>query len=127
MDRTRHAQKVIEVGPGLSVLAERLRARLSDERRFMLGFCGAPGSGKSTLAAALVSMLGATSVVVPMDGFHIATAALATPDQIRRRAAIDTFDVFGCLAILERLSGRTNHDAGAVIYAPGFDHDARLR
>ncbi|MEB0307316.1 nucleoside/nucleotide kinase family protein, partial [Cryobacterium sp. 10I1] len=42
--------------------------------RILLGLCGAPGSGKSTLAAALVERLGAgTAVIVPMDGFHLAT------------------------------------------------------
>lgn len=112
-----HAQEVIEVGQNLSVLATRLATNRQSERRFLLGICGAPGAGKSTLAERLVSLLGKTAVAVPMDGFHIATAALPTPQHVNRRGAIDTFDVGGYLALLTRL----RNDTDALVYAPGFD------
>lgn len=110
-------QTVIDVGTDLAGLAERLRARLTGDGRFLLGICGAPGSGKSTMAARLVAALGSGAVAVPMDGFHIATAALHSPEQLARRGAIDTFDAGGYLALLRRLRERTED----VVYAPGFD------
>lgn len=117
MNRVGHAQETIEIGQDLSVLATRLAAKQQGERRFLLGICGAPGVGKSTLAERLVSLLGRTAVVVPMDGFHIATVALPTPQHLKRRGAIDTFDVGGYLALLTRL----RNDPDALVYAPGFD------
>lgn len=110
-------QTVIEVGADGAALAERVRARLVGESRFLLGICGAPGSGKSTIAARLVATLGEDAVAVPMDGFHIATAGLASPQQLARRGAIDTFDAGGFLALLRRVRERTED----VVYAPGFD------
>ena len=40
------------------------------------GSSGAPGAGKSTLAARLVAAVGPAAAWVPMDGFHLADAAL---------------------------------------------------
>ncbi|ELT42707.1 panthothenate kinase [Arthrobacter nitrophenolicus] len=51
-----------------------LRRRLVPGARTILGITGAPGSGKSTFAAWIQQQFGpATAVVVPMDGFHLAT------------------------------------------------------
>jgi len=47
--------------------------------RILLGITGAPGSGKSTYADAEHARLlatGTSSVVVPMDGFHLPQAEL---------------------------------------------------
>jgi pantothenate kinase len=111
------SQTTVQVDADVTALAARLSAHLRDGQRYLLGICGAPGSGKSTLSAQLVARLGAASVAVPMDGFHIASAALSSPEQLTRRGAIDTFDVDGYLTLLQRLRRRTE----SVVYAPGFD------
>ncbi len=110
-------RELIEVGTDISTLVTRLRARLRPNRRLMLGITGAPGAGKSTLADRLVSMLGTDAIAVPMDGFHIATAALPTPRHLDRRGAIDTFDVSGFLALMRRI----REDTEEIVYAPAFD------
>ena len=107
----------VQVDADVTALAARLSAHLRDGRRYLLGICGAPGSGKSTLSEQLVARLGAAAAAVPMDGFHIASAALSSPEQLTRRGAIDTFDVDGYLTLLQRLRRRTER----VVYAPGFD------
>jgi pantothenate kinase len=110
-------QDTIDVGTNFSVLIERMRAKQRGNDRVLLGICGAPGAGKSTLADRLVTLIGNSAVAIPMDGFHIATAALPTPEHASRRGAIDTFDIAGYLTLLNRL----RNDTGEVVYAPAFD------
>lgn len=110
-------QETIDVGPDLAPLVQRLRSHVPSPSRFIVGLTGAPGVGKSTVAEALTRELGPqVAVTVPMDGFHIATAALA-PGQLERRGAIDTFDAGGFVSLLQRLR---RHDE-EVVYAPGFE------
>lgn len=123
MDAQAPLPEVIEVGADLAELVGRLRSRLPPRGgrlmggRLMVGLTGAPGVGKSTVAEALGRELGPRlAVTVPMDGFHIATAALA-PGQLERRGAIDTFDAGGFVSLLQRL--RRNDES--VVYAPGFE------
>jgi pantothenate kinase len=111
------SQTAIQVDANVTALAARLSAHLQEGKRYLLGICGAPGSGKSTLSAQLVARLGPASVAVPMDGFHIASMALSSPEQLTRRGAIDTFDVDGYLTLLQRLRRGTE----SIVYAPGFD------
>lgn len=86
-------------------------------RRVLLGICGAPGAGKSTLAAELARILGPdTAVVVPMDGFHLATDVIRGTPLLGRRGAIDTFDPGSYLSLLRRLRARDEE----VVYAPSF-------
>lgn len=80
----------------------------------LLGIAGAPGAGKSTLAAALAAAV-ASSVIVPMDGFHLPTAVLARRGQVDDRGAPHTFDADGYVALLRRLR------AGEAVHAPAFD------
>jgi pantothenate kinase len=82
----------------------------------MLGIAGEPGGGKSTVAAALADALG-DAVVAPMDGFHLANAELARLGRSSRKGAVDTFDAFGYLALLERLRSPV---AGEPVYAPAY-------
>lgn len=55
------------------------------DRRLIVGIAGRPGAGKSTLAAALVRELDGAAVTVPMDGFHLADAALDTLGRRQRK------------------------------------------
>jgi len=89
-------------------------------RRSILGIVGKPGSGKSTLAGGLIKALGRGAVSVPMDGFHLAQAELARLGRQRRKGAVDTFDVAGYIALLQRLRQREH---GVVVYAPSFSRE----
>ncbi|TWX40057.1 nucleoside/nucleotide kinase family protein [Frigoribacterium sp. ACAM 257] len=89
-------------------------------RHVVVGLAGEPGSGKSTTATALAEALvaaGMSAVVVPMDGFHLAGAALARLGRLDRKGAIDTFDGSGWLALLRRLR-RVEH--GETVWAPDY-------
>src|SRR5216684_7010769 len=102
----------------LDDLASRASSLAADQRA-TLGITGSPGAGKSALAALLVELLDPEDewvARVPMDGFHLADAAL---DRLGRRAqkgAIDTFDAYGYIAMLRRLRTDREH----TIYAPDF-------
>ena len=98
----------------------RRAANLSVGSRAILGITGCPGGGKSTLAERLVARLDPEerSVVrVPMDGFHLADAALDRLGRRQRKGAIDTFDAFGYLALL----GRIRTELDNPVYAPDFE------
>ncbi|MDR2565114.1 MAG: nucleoside/nucleotide kinase family protein [Bifidobacteriaceae bacterium] len=91
-------------------------------RRAILGITGPPGSGKSTLAGHLVATLRDLAMrvaQVPMDGFHLADSSLRRLGIMGRKGAIDTFDAYGYLALLERLRARPAH----TVYAPDFERD----
>jgi pantothenate kinase len=102
-------------GP-LSELAARLAERGTDGRRFLLGLAGEPGAGKSTVSAHLAAALGATAVVVPFDGFHLASTLLHTEELRNRRGAIDTFDLAGYRLLI----GRLRRADEPVVYAPAY-------
>ncbi|MDR0283364.1 MAG: nucleoside/nucleotide kinase family protein [Propionibacteriaceae bacterium] len=88
--------------------------------RILLGLSGAPGAGKSTLAwhlAAALTAAGVPATRVPMDGFHLSDAQLAALGRRERKGALDTFDGWGYLALLQRLRTERDH----VVYAPEFD------
>lgn len=93
-------------------------ARLAElPGRAVLGIAGAPGAGKSTLASRLVTELGPAAAWVPMDGFHLADAALDRLGRRSAKGAPDTFDGWGYLALLRRLAAETDHP----VYAPDFE------
>jgi len=100
-----------------STLVEAVHARLEDGTRLLVGISGAPGAGKSTLAARLASAFPG-SVVVPMDGFHLANAELRRLGHADRKGAPFTFDVNGFAALLRRVRARDED----IVYAPSFDH-----
>ncbi len=94
------------------------RALAVPGERHLLGIAGPPGAGKSTFAARLTDALGPSAVVVPMDGFHLAQAALARLGRAERKGAPDTFDVDGYTHLLTRLRHRDH-----TTWAPAFDRD----
>ena len=94
--------------------------------RSVLGIAGAPGAGKSTLArrvvTAVTEQLGpGVAVQVPMDGFHLANAALDALGRHDRKGAIDTFDAAGYVALVRRLVGGPDAEGAETIWAPDFD------
>jgi len=101
-------------------LVERARDLAEQGGRRLLGITGAPGTGKSTLARVVVDALGPRrSVLVPMDGFHLANATLIAWGRRDRKGAWDTFDADGFVHLLRRLRGQ----AEEYVHAPDFDRD----
>ena len=87
----------------------------------MIGIAGAPGAGKTTYARRLVNRSmrdGVPAAYLPMDGFHLADAALDALGIRDRKGAPETFDAWGYAALLRRV--RT---AGHTVWAPGFERD----
>lgn len=99
-------------------LAETILAMVRESGdRVILGICGAPGAGKSVLAEALAAHLGPeTAVVVPFDGFHLASAVLEGTPLAARRGALETFDLGAYRSLVRRLRDRDD----AIVYAPTF-------
>jgi len=103
--------------PEITQALDALRSRMMPGTRTILGIAGAPGSGKSTFAAWLQEQFSpGTSVVVPMDGFHLGNTIIEGTPLRDRKGAIDTFDGGGYLSLLRRLVRRDE----AVVYAPEF-------
>lgn len=101
---------------------ERAVALAAGPGRTVLGIAGAPGAGKSTLARRIVAAVDAAhgqgaAVQVPMDGFHLANAALDALGRHDRKGAIDTFDAAGYVALVRRLVAADED----VVWAPDFD------
>lgn len=95
---------------------DRVRERAGNER-YLLGICGTPGAGKSTVSHVIREQLGDNVVVVPMDGFHLASSVIRDTPLAQRRGAPDTFDGDGFVALLRRL----RHQEDAVVYAPSYE------
>jgi pantothenate kinase len=103
----------------LDALIARIEDRLAETpgTRFMLGITGAPGAGKSTVAEMVRARVGAhRCAVVPMDGFHLANSIIDGTPLRSRKGAIDTFDVHGYIALLDRLRRRDE----PIVYAPEY-------
>lgn len=106
----------------LDALAHRALALASADGRIIVGIAGSPGSGKTTLARAVARRVEelagrGTAVFLPMDGFHLANATLDALGRHDRKGAIDTFDGWGFVALLERVLTET----GNPVYAPAFE------
>ncbi|WP_137897825.1 nucleoside/nucleotide kinase family protein [Sphingomonas sp. 2SG] len=99
-------------------LGDAIHALLARRGRALLGVVGPPGAGKSTLADRIARQFADRSVVVPMDGFHLANAELDRLGRRDRKGAPDTFDVAGFVALLDRLRHPV---AGETVYAPRFE------
>ena len=93
---------------------------LAARGRALLGIAGLPGAGKSTLSAAITAGV-ASSVVVPMDGFHMLNEELVRLGRRDRKGAPDTFDVDGYVSVLVRVR---RQNAGQRVTAPRYDRAA---
>jgi pantothenate kinase len=93
---------------------------LTSGGRALLGITGCPGAGKSTLSAALLAAEPST-VVVPMDGFHLLNDDLVRLGSRDRKGAPDTFDVEGYVALLQRIRRQGPRE---VVSAPRYDRAA---
>src|SRR5687767_12324316 len=93
----------------------RLDGLLERQRPVILGITGPPGAGKTAMASVIASTIG-DAVALPMDGFHLADAELQRLGRRDRKGAIDTFDAYGYLALLQRVRRATE-----IVYAPAFD------
>ncbi|NEA40808.1 nucleoside/nucleotide kinase family protein [Streptomyces sp. SID11385] len=107
---------MLRMDPSFDALLARARRLSAPGRRRLLGIAGAPGAGKSTLAERIVAAVPG-SVLVPMDGFHLAQAELERLGRAGRKGAPDTFDAAGYVALLRRLREPVPDE---VVYAPLF-------
>lgn len=105
-----------------ATLARRASALVPAAGRTLVGIAGSPGSGKTTLARAVVAAANEqageeVAAYLPMDGFHLADATLASLGRSDRKGAIDTFDGWGFVALLRRVLSERDR----TVYAPAFD------
>jgi len=106
----------------IEVLASRARALAeASGGRVLVGVTGSPGAGKTTLARSVVAALNArdaaSAVHLPMDGFHLANATLDRLGLRDRKGAIETFDGWGFVGLLERVRREVDH----TVFAPAFE------
>ena len=94
-------------------------ATLGAGGRTLLGLTGCPGAGKSTLSAALTRRV-SSSVIVPMDGFHMLNDDLVRLGRRDRKGAPDTFDAEAYVALL----GRLRRQQSELVTAPRYDRAA---
>ena len=100
-------------------LRARIRSLAERGDRRVIGITGAPGAGKSTVAEALVES--GVSILVGMDGFHLADRVLQARSWHGRKGAPHTFDVDGFVCLLERI--RDQEPNGPEVFAPYFDRE----
>lgn len=101
-------------------LADRVLRLRPKGRRLMVAIAGAPGSGKSTLAEALVTRLGPTAALLPMDGFHLDNRLLEPRGLLPRKGAPETFDFGGLESTLRRAA------ADESVVLPVFDRSREI-
>lgn len=95
----------------------RIDALLAKQERVLLGIAAPPGAGKSTIAEWIHQHYSELSVVVPMDGYHLANVELARLGRADRKGAQDTFDSAGFVSLLSRIRHQQSDE---IVYAPEF-------
>lgn len=109
--------------PSLADVADEIVRRAAGHARFLVAIAGPPGAGKSTVAETLVDALGQrgeTTVVLPMDGFHMDNAVLEDKGLLHRKGAPETFDVRGFIDIVRAIR------AGGEVLVPVFDRSREI-
>ncbi len=102
----------------IDTLTSRLLADQS-QKRTVVALAGPPAAGKSTVAEALETALisqGASSAILPMDGFHYDDAVLLERGLLPRKGAQQTFDAAGLLHCLSRLSSNTEVEVAVPVF-----------
>lgn len=107
------------------VWLDQAAALIATGQRKILGIAAPPGAGKSTFAQALQAHFPNESLVLPMDGFHLANSELERLGRAQRKGAPDTFDAAGYVNLLARIRGQAltakqSPDTAHTIYAPDF-------
>ncbi|MER8187663.1 nucleoside/nucleotide kinase family protein [Kitasatospora sp. NPDC094015] len=101
-----------------------LNGREGRKGRILLGLAGPPAAGKSTVAGRLVEEVvrregPESAAYLPLDGFHLSNTQLDRLGLRDRKGAPETFDAWGYLALL----GRVTADRFRDVYAPDFDRE----
>ncbi|HEY4609874.1 MAG TPA: nucleoside/nucleotide kinase family protein, partial [Ilumatobacteraceae bacterium] len=99
--------------------AVRRAAAMATAGQTLLGIAGCPGAGKSTMSAAILERV-SSSVVVPMDGFHMLNDDLVRLGRRNRKGAPDTFDVAAYIAQLDQVRRQDR----LPVLAPRYDRAA---
>lgn len=108
----------------LDDLAKDIQTRAQGSQRYIVAIAGAPGSGKSTLAEKLASLLvasGESSIVFPMDGYHMDNGVLTEKGLLERKGAPETFDVRAFIDTLNAIRA-----AAGEVLVPVFDRSREI-
>ncbi len=106
----------LDTAAALDAVTELVRAN----DRIIVGLTGPPATGKSTAADQLARGCrerGIRTVVVPMDGFHLAQAVLDERGWAPVKGAPHTFDAVGYVELLARI----RRERERTVWAPAFD------
>jgi len=110
----------IELDSLQAALERALSLAQNPNERTIIGLIGKPGAGKSTLSSYLLTKLQKeTTVLVPMDGYHLSNSQLALLGRSDRKGAPDTFDSYGYADLLQRIKTNTADE----IYFPIFHRE----
>jgi pantothenate kinase len=101
-------------------IAGRIAALPATDARRLIAIAGPPGAGKSTLAEAVVAALGATAMLMPMDGFHLDNRLLEPRGLLPRKGAPESFDFGGFAATLARVKAEPS------VVLPVFDRTREI-
>ncbi len=100
-------------------LVKKIEDSLRSKERVLLAIAGPPAAGKSTISKQLSSHFHST-VVVPLDGFHLDNQILDAKNLRDRKGAAETFDARGFLQIAHQIANKEH------VFAPEFDRELDL-